>query len=276
MSGADRFDREGGEPIDRLVDAYFDGALDPDRRARLLGHLRENNRRAEEIAKLSCALRLFKSGVPVPDQRREILRKVHAKRGFVGSTARRLVQAGRVAAVLALAGGLLGIALTQKWAPEATMLVALPSPVSDIVDAGQSEANAGMTVLARSVEGQTRELTDLLGSALGSVSFSVRAPAHGRMAMVGAIEAPVLAAEIREAPSPMKGRTGTVAAARFDGAAVVIPLGYVSSGHVGAVDWSSTSPARNPLVLPSRATDLDWDLVPGSPGAPQVAIRRGW
>ncbi len=274
------------EVFEDLVDAYFDRSLDAERRARLLTHLRENVREAERLAGLDQGLRMLRE-IPegaIPDQRREILRRVGMTRGFVGSTMRRLVGVGRAAAVLALAAGLLGIAMAQRWAPERLTLVERPMPVTEVVRVSQVEAGLGLEDLARSFESRTREFTTSLDEALRSVTVVLHTkPGSDRL--------PVLATLTREGDLSVSGSSPAVRVIGREAFAslvtsksmpVVIPLGFVSgsrpSGTPGGsgVDWSSACASKNPLVLPSRVPDLCWDPSGSTPGGPQVVLRRGW
>lgn len=143
MNPAPRDDRERPR-VDRLVDEYFDGALD----GRSLDSLERARRRDSqvrgELNGIAFAVSCLSSEPSARDLTGDILQRVERERPFVPEPTRRRVVAGRlVAAALALAlvGG---VVLFHRAFPGALTLRNKPEPLSAVVAAGASDARAGL------------------------------------------------------------------------------------------------------------------------------------
>lgn len=146
MTPAPRDDREK-PPVDRLVDEYFDGALDGRARDSLERARRRNAQVRGELNGIAYAVSCLSSEPSARDFTGDILQRVERERPFVPEPTRRRVVAGRlVAAALALAlvGG---VVLIHRAFPGALTLRGKPEPLSAVVAAGASDARAGLVNL---------------------------------------------------------------------------------------------------------------------------------
>jgi len=124
--------------IHDAIDALFDEELS-DADARDLVD-RADARACEEITKTQRLVDGLKRPVDAPDLTEAILDRVEAEREFVGDRWRRVVRVGRLGVAACLLLGLMGVAVAQRFWPEATTIVPEARPMSTFLHTTEREA----------------------------------------------------------------------------------------------------------------------------------------
>ncbi len=236
-------DNPGGIP-EELVDAFFDRELDEGSRERFFQSLRADLPRCAEVAKTQRLVSMLREPIAAPDLSHAIMGELRDRGAFLPPRTRRLVVVGRWAAAACLAVGVLGIALTQRAAPDALRLAPVSKPVSELIESGSTETAQSVQRLAEIVSARVLEPDRryrggerMLDLSLSPGSHSVRLPGEGS--------------------GPIVVYTGS-GGERFvvpdnlyiDRASTfVLPLGQISPSRVGQ-DWVAIS-SENPYLLPS-------------------------
>lgn len=132
-------EREAGAIPRELVDQFFDRELDEGSREKFFKMLRADLSRCAEVAKTQRLVAELREPVAAPDLTDAIMTRLHRKRAFLPPRLRRLVKASRLAAAACVLLGILGIALTQRYAPGALRLTPRPAPLSGVIQSGQAE-----------------------------------------------------------------------------------------------------------------------------------------
>lgn len=231
---------------EELVDAFFDRELDEGSRERFFQSLRADLPRCAEVAKTQRIVSMLREPIAAPDFTGRIMGELRDRRAFVPARARRMIVTGRWAAAACIAMGVLAVALTQRYAPDALRLVPQPKPVTQVITSGSSDAAQSAQRLADIISarvlpeavagggGRGQRMVDL---SLSPGKTSVRLPGPGS--------------------GPIVVYTGS-GAERFivpdniyidRASALVLPLGYISPSRAGQ-DWVAISP-DNPFLLPS-------------------------
>jgi len=101
---------------------------------------RKRRDRLNSLQQIAAQLRQT-DDVAAPDLTGSILDQVAATRPFLDDKTRRLLWVGRASLGLSVAAVVLGVALTQRWAPRAVEFVSSrPSPLSSVVENVRNEA----------------------------------------------------------------------------------------------------------------------------------------
>jgi len=137
------------------VDAYFDRELTPDSIESLLGSLDRSPGQRQQFDDTQSLLDDLRTPMAAPDVSGRILGEVGDRRGWLSTGQRRLVSGGRLATAACLLLVVTGLLVVRRNNPEVFRAADNTGPVSEIVDAGGSEAGAGFRAIGeglRSIE----------------------------------------------------------------------------------------------------------------------------
>jgi hypothetical protein len=244
--------REPGEPVSpALVDAFFDRELDEGSRERFFKMLRSDLETCARVARTQRMLSQLREGIDAPDLTGRIMGELAARDRFLPARLRKLVKAGRLAVAACLLLGVLGVAVAHRYRPEMFRLASEPTPVSDVISSGRSEAAAGVQVLAEAINLGGRA-TDDAGPAGRGESPAESAVALAQRGMMSLRLSPA-------ASSVTIPKFGTGAIVVYTGSgpenrfllpeslyldratAMVMPLGYISPTRLGP-EWRQIGP----------------------------------
>lgn len=229
---------------DELVDAYFDHELDEGSRDRLFRGMLADPERAEELARTQRAVGLLREPIDAPDLTESIMARVERRRRFIHPAQRRTVRHGRLVAAGAVLAVVLGLALTQRYAPQFLELAPRPRPITAVVEAGRAEAEQGARQLAStitSVAARATPVADADPKAAGSAR-----PASASRPMYSLTLQPGALAGVRTLPPAPKrevlvfGGAGSPGVFRFaHGSGVLFGVDrFAVAGRVGVPDWA--------------------------------------
>jgi hypothetical protein len=131
--------------IHEAIDDLFDAELN-DEQARDLVR-RADAHACEDIVKTERMISMLKRPIGAPDLTDAILSQVEDEREFIDTAWRRFVRVGRVAVAACLLLTLFGVALAQRYWPEATTLRTDARPVSVLLQTTEREATDGVRAI---------------------------------------------------------------------------------------------------------------------------------
>ena len=152
------------------VDAYFDRELTPDSIESLLTSLRRSRAERRKFDDTQSMLDDLRTPIQAPDVTAGILGEVGDRRGWLSSGQRRLVFAGRLATAACLLLVVTGLLVIRRNNPEAFRTADATGPVSEVVEAGGSEAGAGLRAISDGLRTLERRCEPAVAMAASSVS----------------------------------------------------------------------------------------------------------
>ncbi len=162
--------------LDRMVDAYFDRELSTGQRRAMFDQLSGQGNRCEDIARMQRILAQLREPPETIDVAGDVIAQISTRRGFLSPRMRAAVRMGRMAVAASVLLALLGIVVVQRIAPDATMLVAEPTPVTSLMQ----ETGRDLSRLRTSLAGASEQAAIvLLPGVVGSASEQAFGPAFG-------------------------------------------------------------------------------------------------
>lgn len=244
--------RDRARISDRVVDAYFDRALDEATRERLFRSMLADPRQAELMARMQRTIGLLRAPVDAPDLTDQIMARVDRRRRFLPAGFRRMISFGRLAVAAGLLVVLLGVALTQRYAPRAVSLTPPERPLTAVIDAGKADAASGARRLAgtiTAITSRTDPVFELQKRVLATVERTTASDSQpGAPLTPGSLPA-VRLPEDRRVQLVILGGSGTISSAP--------PLEVVAESQFAA--------SRFPIAGIVSAMGGQW-VWPGGPG----------
>lgn len=255
---------------DELIDAFFDGELDDVAAGDLFRQLPKDAARYEQVAKTQRMISLLRAPEECPDLTRNILHEVDRRRGFLSTSMRRFVRAGRLAAAAVVLLAFLGIAAAQRYSPDTFRMKDQPRPVAQVVDDSCSAAAMGCERV-RSLHSEVRNVISPLAEEFDRVAIQVECNNHAKCdshTKTFYVTAKLQVSTLASAPTfstdtYIASQDIALGSGEFDGRSLnrvvyldnnpqhlVMPIGFVSSIRPGMVNLSSTYSQENPFVLP--------------------------
>jgi len=127
------------EALSARVDRCLDRELSAEECAALYEDLKASPEQARRLAETHAALDMLRAPVETPDLTAGILHEVGLRRGWLSARLQRVVTVGRLAAAACLLLALTVVLTAKRAAPDAAVFQAGPAPVSDLINAGQTE-----------------------------------------------------------------------------------------------------------------------------------------
>jgi hypothetical protein len=267
-------DENPHEPIPQdLVDAFFDRELDEGSRERFFKMLRSDLETCAQVARTQRMLSQLREEIDAPDLTGRIMGELSARNRFLPGRLRTLVKAGRLAVAASLLLGVLGIAVAHRYHPEYFRLASEPTPVSDVISSGRSEAAAGVQVLAEAINlgGRADDgPTPLMGRA--TLSRTGAAPAERGMLSLRLSPTASSVTIPKFGTGAIVVYTGSGPENRFivpeslyldRATAMAMPLGYISPTRIGP-EWAQLErdslfvlPPVEPALPPAPAVEAE-------------------
>jgi hypothetical protein len=239
------------EPIsDDLVNAFFDRELTEGASDEFFSKLRSNLPRCAEVARTQRAISLLREPIEAPDVSGRVLATLASRRRFLPERLRRMVTAGRLLAAGIALAAVAGIAVVDRVAPGFLRLTQSPQPVTDVVTRTAEEARHSAAQLASAMNGLRGSGAD--GSAAKKKVFLIEGLKPGvtsaKSLPPGSDDADSLVVYRGAGPDT---RFILPEAVYIDrNAAILVPLGHMSSSRIGAMDWAGVS-RENLFLLPA-------------------------
>ncbi len=189
-AGSEGADKGSGRPLsdaelDRMVDTYFDRELSTGQRRAMFDQLSGQGSRCEDIARMQRILAQLREPPETIDVAGDVIAQIRTRRGFLSPRMRAAVRMGRMAVAASVLLALLGIVVVQRIAPDATTLVAEPTPVTSLMQ----ETGRDLSRLRTSLAGASEQAAIvLLPGVVGSASGQAFGPAIGPEVAIGSLE----------------------------------------------------------------------------------------
>ncbi|MCB9847667.1 MAG: hypothetical protein H6814_04565 [Phycisphaeraceae bacterium] len=151
------------------VDAYFDRELCPDTIESLLDSMRRSRTERQRFDDTQSMLDDLRAPIDAPDVSCRILGEVGERRGWLTTGQRRMVFVGRLATAACLLLVVSGLLLVRRNNPQAFRAADATGPVSGVVAATGSEAEAGI----RAIGDQLRTFERICEPAVADAASSV-------------------------------------------------------------------------------------------------------
>lgn len=239
---------------DEMVQSFFDREMTEGASDEFFAKLRSNLPRCAEVARMQRAISLLREPIEAPDVSDRVLATLSRRRRFLPERLRTMVTAGRLLAAGIALAAVLGVAVVDRVAPGFLRLSETPRPVAGVVSSTAEEARNGVAQLAGAVT-SVRVQTQGEGA--------TEQPGK-RTFMIGGLRPGVTSAKLL--PPTSGGDTESLVVYRGAGpdtrfilpeavyidrnAAIVVPLGHMSSSRIGAMDWAGVS-RDNLFLLPA-------------------------
>jgi len=262
---------------DEMVDAFFDRELTEGASDEFFAKLRSNLPRCSEVAQVQRAISMLRQPIEAPDVTDRVLATLSHRRRFLPERLRKMVTRGRLVAAGIALTGVLGIAIVDRVSPGMLRLSTPAQPVSGLVSSAAPQSRTGMAQLANAANG-IRIVTEVMGPP-STEQGAPRIRPHG---MVLSLQAGVTSAKV------LPGRAGSLDSLvvyrgagpemRFTlpeavyidkNAAIVLPLGHMSSSRIGSMEWAGIS-RDNLFLLPA----VEPESVGGAAVAPVQAQKK--
>lgn len=146
-----RPDARHRDAFDDLIQSILDSPPDDPRRRELISAVRRDPQAMHDLHASADAIARLRSPVDAPDLSERILHAAHARRRFLPSRLRRLVDRSRIATAGALLLTLALVATLQRHWPDATRLATPDRPLSALPQALSDDAVLSAGILASGV-----------------------------------------------------------------------------------------------------------------------------
>lgn len=157
------------------IDAYFDRELTPDSIESLLASLRRSRSERRKFDDTQSMLDDLRTPIEAPDTTARILGAVGERRGWLTSGQRRFVFAGRLATAACLLLVVTGLLVVRRNSPEVFRAANTTGPVGQLVEAGGSEAGAGLRAISdglRTIELRCKPAVAMAASSVSTCNKS--------------------------------------------------------------------------------------------------------
>lgn len=146
------------QDVEALIQSILDAPADDPARRELLEAMRRHPEAMADLQRSVSPIAELRRPVRSPDLSGAILHAADRRRGFLPRRLRRFVDGGRIATAAGLLLMVGVLAMVQRHWPDATSLVAEPSPLTDATTAFADDASASAGLIASNADRVRRTL----------------------------------------------------------------------------------------------------------------------